>query len=325
MNNRFIKIIALIASSAIFISGCSETKAFKSSDTDTDNPSNDNVISQNNFTIRADPVNPAFFDPATGNYTTVTSEISVQIGDNNNQLITDSRVIHFRTEWGLIDPSCSTDENGTCSVTWRSGSPDTAPANMLNNIVAYSNGGQESFLDENGNGFFDDGDTWNNIFYQDVQEPFVNVDDSYSASGPTFTPGDIVIDTVNGRDLGGDNEIHDDGDTFFNGPGCAHATLCSPVIPEVTVWESFSQLLNGGTFYSVGGGVSGLTAGTLIIQNNGGNDISITTNGPYSYTIVGGSSYNITVKTQPSPLVCTVINATGTPTADVTDVNISCS
>jgi len=138
MNIRFLKTATLIASSAILIAGCGGNESFETPSTGGETPPNDSIVSQNNFTIRADPVNPEFLNPTEGTFATVTSEISVQIGDNNNQLITGSRVINFRTEWGLIDPSCTTDETGTCSVTWRSGSPDTAPADLENNIVAYS-------------------------------------------------------------------------------------------------------------------------------------------------------------------------------------------
>lgn len=324
MNFRFLKIAALISSSIFVIAGCGDNSSFETPATNGETPANNNPISQNNFTIRADPVDPAFFDPATGKYATVTSTISVQIGDNNNQLITGSRVIYFRTEWGLIDPSCATDETGTCSVTWRSGSPDTAPTDLKNNIVAYSNGGQESFLDTNGNGIFDDGDIFNNAIFQDVQEPFINIDESFSTTAPTFTAGDTIIDTINGRDLTGANATHDDGDGLFNGPNCAHSTLCSTTITSVTVWESFSQTLNGGVFYSVGGTVSGLAGGTLVIQNNLANDITFNADGSYSYTITGGDSYSISVKTQPGVQNCTIANSSGTPTADITNVDITC-
>ena len=321
MNNRFIKIMALVASSAIFVSGCGDTSTFETPNTST-TPTNNNLISQNNFTILFSPVNPAFVDPTTGDYTAVTADVSVQIGDNNNQLITGGRVINFRTEWGLIDPSCTT-EDGGCSVTWRSGSPDTMPADWLNTIIAYSNDGQESYADLNGNGIFDDGDTFGNDTYADVEEPYINADESNNGFVSTFTTGDIVIDTINGVDLTGANTTHDNGDGLFNGPNCAHSTLCSTTRSTVTVWEDGTQLLNGGTIYSVGGTISGLT-GTLEILDNLSNVLTTTTNGSYSYSIIGGTSYSITVTTTPAQ-TCTIVNATATPTADVTDVDITCT
>jgi len=322
MNIHLIKIFTVVAGSVLFIAGCdSSTNAFETPSTST-TPANNNLISQNNFTLLFSPADPAFFDPATGTFTAATAEISVQIGDNNNQLITGSRVINFRTEWGLIDPSCTTVDGG-CKVTWRSGSTDTMPADLRNTIVAYSNDGQESYADINGNGIFDDGDTFNTSTYADLEEPYINVDESGNGSASTFTAGDIIIDTINGNDLTGANASHDNGDGLFNGPNCAHSTLCSTTRTTVTVWEDGTQILNGGVFFSVGGTVSGIT-GTLTIQNNLSDPITITTNGStYSYSIIGGTSYSITV-TSSTGQTCTVVNNSGTPIADVTNADISC-
>lgn len=325
MNNRFINILSIVASCALFAAGCSEdNSSFETPAAAGDTPSNDGIISQNNFTILFSEPTPKYYDPETGNFTSVTSDVTVQIGDNKNQLITGSRVIYFRTEWGLIDPSCTT-EDGGCSVSWRSGSPDTMPADFKNTIIAYSHGGQESYADINGNGIFDDGDIFATSTYADLEEPFINVDESYSGSTSTFTAGDIIIDTINGLDLTGTNTEHDIGDGKFNGPNCAHSTLCSTTRTSITVWEDGTQLLNGGAIYSVGGTVTGLGPGTLVIQNNGADDLTINSNGTYVYYYTpGGLSYNITVKTQPATKTCTVSNESGFPTANVTDVDISC-
>jgi len=324
MKYRLLTIAPLLASSTLFIAGCSDNNSSYETPNLSTTPSNDNLISQNNFTLLFSDPTPQYYDPTTGDYTAVTTEVSVQIGDNNNQLITGNRVIRFRTEWGLIDPSCTT-EGGGCSVTWRSGSPDTMPANFLNTVIAYSVGGQESYADLNGNGLFDDGDTFNTDTYADVEEPFINVDESDNGVSSTFTAGDIIIDTINGVDLTGVNNQHDAGDGFFNGPNCAHTTLCSTTMATVTVWEDGTLWLNGGAIFSVGGTVSGLVGGsTLVIQNNGTNNLIISADGAYSYSILAGTSYNITVLTQPAGQTCSVSHETDTPTADVTDVNITC-
>ncbi len=77
--------------------------------------------------------------------------------------------------------------------------------------------------------------------------------------------------------------------------------------------------------FTLGGTVSGLS-GTLVLTN-GGVDKSITANGSYSFDLVisSGSSYNVTVKTQPTNVTCTVSNATGTITANVTNINVGCN
>ncbi|MEC4685983.1 MAG: RCC1 repeat-containing protein [Nitrospirota bacterium] len=76
--------------------------------------------------------------------------------------------------------------------------------------------------------------------------------------------------------------------------------------------------------YSVGGSVSGLTD-TLVLQNNDGDDLTITANGPFTFAteLTDLDIYDITVLTQPFDQKCSVasgrINA-----ADVTDIQIKC-
>ena len=79
--------------------------------------------------------------------------------------------------------------------------------------------------------------------------------------------------------------------------------------------------------YSVGGSVSGLS-GTVVLQDNGGDDLSVSTNGPFNFAtkLAGGAAYNVTVKTNPSGQSCSVANGSGTiGSADVSNVAVSCS
>ena len=195
---------------------------------------NAGMISHKNFSVLASELYPAFFDPDTGNFTAVEVTITVTIGDRENQLITDAHTIFFHTEWGLIEPSCVTN-NSKCSVTWRSGSPDTVPVDYLTTITAYAVG-EESFTDTNTNSLFDDADS----VFDDLEEPYIDVN-----SDGVFGIGDTIIDVVNGNDLTGINTAHDIGDTFFNGPGCTHSSLCSTVMGTVTVWGSVALKLDG--------------------------------------------------------------------------------
>jgi len=315
MNNRFIKIMALVASSAIFASGCGDTSTFQTPNT-SDTAVNNNLISQNNFTMLFAPVDVQYQDQINGGFTAVTAEVSVQIGDNNNQLITGERTIIFRTEWGLIDPSCVTVDGG-CSVTWRSGSPGEMPANLLNNIVAYSLNGQETFLDVNGNGLFDDGDS-----FSDLDEPYVDIDES-----GVFDLGDLIIDTINGSDLTGADTTHNNGDGLYNGPNCSHSSLCSTTLTTATVWRNGSLGLTTDTF-TIGGVISGLT-GTVILQNRGVDDLSLTTNGDFTFatSLTIGNYYDVTVKTDPAGQTCNITVGTGSGivTENITSVIITCS
>ena len=79
--------------------------------------------------------------------------------------------------------------------------------------------------------------------------------------------------------------------------------------------------------YSVGGTVSGLS-GTVVLQDNGGDNLSVTANGSFTFAtaLPGGAAYNVTVKTNPSGQTCTVSSGSGTVgSANVTNVAVSCT
>jgi Galactose oxidase, central domain len=81
---------------------------------------------------------------------------------------------------------------------------------------------------------------------------------------------------------------------------------------------------------TIGGTVSNLAPNSsLILQNNGGDSLTVTANGPFTFkTPVTGptDAYAVAVLTQPnSPnQICTVGNGSGTATANVTNVAVSC-
>jgi len=79
--------------------------------------------------------------------------------------------------------------------------------------------------------------------------------------------------------------------------------------------------------YTVGGTVSGLSASKqVILQDNGGNSTSISTNGSFvfSTTIMNGSHYAVTVGSQPSGQNCAVTNGSGTvSSANITNVAVA--
>ncbi len=78
-----------------------------------------------------------------------------------------------------------------------------------------------------------------------------------------------------------------------------------------------------GTF-SVSGTVSSLT-GTLVFQNNGGDDLTITENGPFTFAteLEDLDIYDITILTQPFDQRCSV-NSGRINAADVIDIEIKC-
>jgi hypothetical protein len=79
--------------------------------------------------------------------------------------------------------------------------------------------------------------------------------------------------------------------------------------------------------FTTGGAISGLT-GTLVLQNNGGDAQTISTDGAFTFPtpIDEGSPYLVTVKTQPAAQTCSVANGAGTMgAARVTNVAVVCA
>jgi len=86
--------------------------------------------------------------------------------------------------------------------------------------------------------------------------------------------------------------------------------------------------------FSVGATVTGLDADGLVLQNNGGNDLAVASDGTFTFPgqTLSGAAYAITVKTQPTitpaPLpaqFCTVTNGSGVVGATPVNVAIACA
>jgi hypothetical protein len=80
---------------------------------------------------------------------------------------------------------------------------------------------------------------------------------------------------------------------------------------------------------SIGGTVSGLASGDSVqLQDNGSDTLTVTADGSFTFAtkLASGSAYSVTVWAQPmSPAqTCTVKNGSGTVTASVTNVAVSC-
>jgi hypothetical protein len=105
--------------------------------------------------------------------------------------------------------------------------------------------------------------------------------------------------------------------TVANGSGTANADV-TDVSVTCTV---------GATTYTIGGSVSGVSAGGLVLQNNGGDDLTIGANGSFTFhtPVSAGASYNVTILSQPNGETCTVANGSGTANAPVTDVSVTCA
>lgn len=321
------KLITLLLAATYIGTGCTDEDVLQS--TTGENIPNSGTVSQKNFVVTAGSTSLDVYDAVTDTYTAQETTITASIGDRNNQTLTDSHTIYFQTEYGLIEPSCIT-QDGTCSVTWESSSLDSTnfPANDTSGvfigspattIIAYT-GGEESFTDINSNGLYDDADGG----FLDIEEPYIDVDNN----GVYDIGTDIIRDFVNGNDTSGINEAHDIADGFFNGSGCTHSTNCSTLVTSAVVWDAVVIKLDGGAVaqFTVGGNVTGLT-GTLVLQNNGGDDYTLTADGAFTFAtgVDNASGYAVTVLTQPAGQTCSVTNGNGTiASADETNVVVNC-
>jgi 6-phosphogluconolactonase (cycloisomerase 2 family) len=107
--------------------------------------------------------------------------------------------------------------------------------------------------------------------------------------------------------------------TVANGSGTISANVTNVTVSCVTVTQS----------YPVNVTVSGLSGTGLVLRNNGGNNLAITGNGPFSFStaIANGAGYLVTVFQQPSSptQTCSVSNGTGTIANGPATVTVSCS
>jgi len=117
---------------------------------------------------------------------------------------------------------------------------------------------------------------------------------------------------------------------------------CNPSLSSVCANASSSSSSGSGTGsgtgagpgavssgpFTIGGNVIGLTGTGLVLEDNGGDDLTINQSGAFTFKVLitGGGNYTVTVKTQPAnqALPCSVTNATGTAKANVTDVQVTC-
>ena len=101
--------------------------------------------------------------------------------------------------------------------------------------------------------------------------------------------------------------------------------------PGVWMYYSSNQIDNwsGGdvTAYQVGGTVSGLS-GTVVLRDNGGDDLSVSASGGFTFAtaLSAGSAYNVTVQTNPAGQTCSVANGSGTVgSSDITNIAVTCA
>jgi 6-phosphogluconolactonase (cycloisomerase 2 family) len=82
------------------------------------------------------------------------------------------------------------------------------------------------------------------------------------------------------------------------------------------------------TTYSIGGTVSGLGNGvSVVLLDNGGDSVTVSDNKAFTFPtkLSSGATYAVIVGTQPTGQSCTVASGSGTATANVTNVAVTCT
>jgi len=106
--------------------------------------------------------------------------------------------------------------------------------------------------------------------------------------------------------------------TVANGSGRATANVSNVAVT--------CQALASNT-YTVGGAASGLGAGkTVVLQNNGRDDLTVSANGGFTFAtaMASGAAYAVTIRTQPAGQTCSLSAASGTVNANVSNIGLSC-
>jgi len=263
------------------------------------------IPDQDSMTIGATVLNPEGL-----NYSGEESIIVVHLGDIFNNFVPEGTTVSFKTEGGSIEGSCISSILSDCDVTWRS--QDPRPLDGRVTILATALG-QESFVDENGNGIFDQGDT-----FTDMAEAFRD-------------------DNENGiRDIGEEFlDINNDGiysaaDGLYNGSSCLPGfALCSAqknihVRDSMTIVMSGSAAVITGMPASINLGANPFSFSIVVADINGnslpgGTSILIaSTNG----TIDSLASYTISNRLNAATIPIT-ITGDDTPSSGVLEVLIT--
>lgn len=120
----------------------------------------------------------------------------------------------------------------------------------------------------------------------------------------------------------------DSNSTFagWSGSGCSGTGACVVTMSESTaITATFNAAAQIATHH-VGGTIAGL-AGTVVLQNNGTNDLSIASNGGFTFSnpIDVSAAYHVTILAQPATQTCSIATGSGIMgSADVTDVAVTC-
>lgn len=181
------------------------------------------VPDQKSMSLSASVKNPSAWE-----YDGEPVTFTILLADAFNNPPANGTVVSFTTSGGAIVESCIT-ENGKCEAVWRS--QDPRPQGGRVTILAHTTG-NESFMDTNGNGWFDKVDTFA-IDSEDIPNPNCKLNSPPSSASLIASPCDDLPEAYLDADFDGardtnepfidfneDGQYSNFGDTIYNGVLC---------------------------------------------------------------------------------------------------------
>lgn len=180
------------------------------------------VSDQNSISLSAEILNPEGMD-----YDGTEVDVTVHAADHFNNPVPDGTAVYFTTEGGQIQSQCQTDD-GACTVVWTSSNPrpleDLLPGGMGRVTILATMLGEESFVDANGNGVLDSGDT-----------PFASIPEAYRDDNEDGVRDPVTEEFVDFNA----NNIYDGSnvDPNYNGALCCDASAVTEAEQAVASGE----------------------------------------------------------------------------------------
>ena len=238
MKIAYIITTGFLMASLTLLSGCSDeadSATAANGASNTDGSLGDSTptgrIAADGFFVLYDPAIPEVFD-STLSYTQQSVTITAFGDDVNDLAEVNGQTVNFKAEWGswLDERDSCVMDNGSCSVTWRSGNPATAPGSCSVAITAWTTG-EESFFDADDDGLFEASDNAVQPF-TDLEEPYLDINSNGSFDGAISTVELVgeLIDIINfdGTTPNAKSGDHDSGNTLYDGSLCAAGNaLCN--------------------------------------------------------------------------------------------------
>jgi hypothetical protein len=116
------------------------------------------------------------------------------------------------------------------------------------------------------------------------------------------------------------------GQTFISSSNQPIA-IPTTALSQIQFLDSIPIIFPSNDSFTIGGTVSDLYTTGLVLQNNAGEEISVSPSSGASRTFAFNTkvkTFAVTVKTQPIATTCSVTNGSGTANSDISNVSVSC-